>query len=158
MKRFLWIFIQIVFGFLASQTQALLLKPLCVDIGTSSEGWALPGHEFQIKKAHCADKVVECKNIGTRSEGWYIFEKQNIRLMQYSNCENKTLIPQCVFIGTPYEGWVVPARGLRLYYHKCSEQGVECGAQGTRSEGWYIFNKTPRGLLQYANCAGLENE
>jgi hypothetical protein len=132
-------------------------KPLCVAQGTQYEGWLFPG-ENTIHSAACTDKIMECAAIGTRSEGWYVFEKQNIQLLQYSPCRYELASPTCMFIGTPNEAWVVPARGLRIYYEKCADKGVECTGENFETEGWYVYNKRLLGLYAYNHCSKEVNK
>jgi len=44
--------------------------PICVRIGTRSEGWAWPSGHF-IRWAKCEGVIPECMYIGTDKEGWY---------------------------------------------------------------------------------------
>jgi hypothetical protein len=96
---------------------------------------------------------MECAQIGTRSEGWYVFEKQNIKLLQKAPCRFEIAQPVCMFAGTPNEGWVIPARGMRIYYEPCAGKGAECSGQNYTNEGWYVFNKKPLGLYMYNHCS-----
>jgi hypothetical protein len=130
-------------------------RPICVATNTPYEGWMFPG-KHEIHSANCSNKVMECSGIGTRSEGWYVFEKQNIALLQYASCNYEIVSPACVFVGTPDEAWVVPARGLRIYFGKCEGKGVECSDKNYAPEGWYIFDKKPLGLYMYSNCSKEE--
>lgn len=133
-------------------------RPLCVAVGTEYEGWLVPGEDNTIKSSYCADKVMECSGIGTQSEGWYVYQKTNEELLQPAPCRWELAQPTCMFIGTPDEGWVVPARGMQIYYEKCSGKGVECAGYSFATEGWYIFDKIPLGLYKYSNCSAYETE
>ncbi len=58
--------------------------PKCIGIGTSSEGWSIPGE--QIKYDNCANKGIACAGIGTRSEAWVVFEKVDPKLILEIDC------------------------------------------------------------------------
>ncbi len=81
--------------------------PVCINIGTRSEGWLLP--DGQLAFDNCEYKVAICGAIGTRSEGWYITHLKQTRLVGFTNCsQDISTAPKCINIGTRSEGWVLP--------------------------------------------------
>jgi hypothetical protein len=136
-----------------NKVAAHIAKPLCVDVGTQYEGWLMPGEKRIFLTDKCSNKYMECAGINSEFEGWYVFEKQNIKLLERAPCSYNDIQPECLFIGTQYEGWVVPARGMRIYYEPCAGKVVECSGQVFTTEGWYVFNKKPLGVYMYATCS-----
>lgn len=132
--------------------KAFLHKPVCIGVGTEYEGWIIPDDENYIQTSKCSNKIMECGAIGSHLEGWYVFEKQDVTLLQRSPCRFEIEQPTCIFIGTPNEGWVIPARGMRIYYQACAGKGIDCAGESFTTEGWYTFNKKPLGLYAYSNC------
>jgi hypothetical protein len=151
------LFLSVFFLIGSGEVSASLSRPLCVAIGTEYEGWIIPGEDPAIKSSACADKVMECATIGTRSEGWYVYQKLNEELLQRAPCRWEFAQPTCMFIGTPDEGWVVPARGMRIYYEHCEGKGVECTGETFGTEGWYIFDKKLLGLYKYSECSAFSS-
>lgn len=63
-------------------------KPVCVNIGSKSEGWKING---KLKWDNCSEKAALCGARGSRSEGWYAadLELASYRLIEKTNCQKK---------------------------------------------------------------------
>lgn len=131
---------------------AFAKAPLCVNVGTRSEGWIFPDGKLHWDK--CSKKYAYCGAVGTRSEGWYAAVRSGSQLIGFANCStNRSSAPTCVNVGTRSEGWQTPNGSL--LWDKCSEKILACEAIGTRSEGWYAvsLDRSTEQLLGWAQCA-----
>ena len=127
--------------------------PVCVGIGTRSEGWSSNGRFLRYD--HCKDKVLVCRAKGTRSENYAAAEVISSRLLGYANCSAENAVqPRCGAIGTRSEGWV--GLGARIYDH-CAGKITQCVGVGTRSEGWVALELGEAQFLTYARCAALRS-
>lgn len=61
-------------------------RPVCINIGTRSEGWTTPQGKVIWDK--CSQKVAVCSAIGTRSEGWYAatIKQGTVSFIGWANC------------------------------------------------------------------------
>lgn len=60
--------------------------PVCINLGTRSEGWDFGG---KLKYSNCAKKSVECANGGSTPEGWMAFEKRNHVFLTRADCADE---------------------------------------------------------------------
>jgi hypothetical protein len=65
-------------------------RPVCLFIGTRSEGWYDPCTDTGdkpglIRWAFCGDCRAECRNCGSKSEGWY--DSCTGELIEYADCD-----------------------------------------------------------------------
>ncbi len=61
-------------------------KPVCVNIGSKSEGWQMNG---KLAWDNCSDKAVICGAKGSKSEGWYAADKElsTRHVIEKANCK-----------------------------------------------------------------------
>ena len=140
---------------LLSSVSAFSETPRCVNIGTRSEGWLMSGQN--LKKGRCANKIIVCGSNGSQAEGWYSAPITSSRFLDWDHCsKDESRKPKCTNIGTRNEGWLRP--GGQFVPDKCSKKFVQCLAQGTESEGWYIVTAfmPRRSLVNVAQCKGEE--
>lgn len=129
--------------------------PLCVNVGTRSEGWVMKDGSLRFDT--CSKKVVYCGNMGEANEGWQSALALEMRQLGYANCSEYTgTRPSCVNVGTRSEGWATPTG--RILYDQCAEKVAVCSAVGTRSEGWFAaaLDKSTVQTLSTENCSSVE--
>lgn len=124
-------------------------KPMCINVGTRSEGWHVPGKSIIYDQ--CAGLEAECAGQGTRSEAWVKVRKNILGLLKYAKCSEISEVPVCVGIERRSEGWKLPDG--RIKYANCAGKTSECAGVGTRSEGWVVVEKQTEGIIQYALCS-----
>ena len=140
---------------LAISSPAFAAAPLCVNVGTRSEGWLMKDGSTHFDT--CSKKVVFCANVGEANEGWHSAVALEMRQLGYANCSEYTgTQPSCINIGSKSEGWATPTG--RILFDQCSEKAAVCGAIGTRSEGWFAatLDKTTIHSLGNENCSAVE--
>ena len=136
-------------GFSSSAVGMAREVPVCKRVGTKAEGWYRDG--VVVRSGRCSHQVLRCQAIGSRSEGWYANRKERFGRIQRTRCSSGATKPVCKFMGTSAEGWY--KNGHAIKNQNCEGQVAECGAIGSRSEGWYAASYTPVGLVAYAQCS-----
>lgn len=120
-------------------------SPECQQTDTENEGWYLNG--ALIQRAHCAGRFAECQTQNEKKQ-WVSFTRSNIRLVRFENCEDKK-VPLCSAAATKNEGWQASDW---FQVDSCANLGIACQNVGTRSEGWYAFEKRDVQPLDNVSC------
>lgn len=109
-----------------------ICKPVCMGIGTRSEGWYNSCTRKLIKYERCGlitptlakstpTPAVSCKPIcdavGTKSEGWY--NSCTKKLINYDQCRGCTA--ECKTVTLSSEGWWYSSCGQKLIRERCSQ-------------------------------------
>jgi hypothetical protein len=124
--------------------------PVCLNIGTSKEGWFLG--KALVKYGVCKSCVAECTTAGNRT-GWY--NSCDKSLIVLADCTTPVPPsqdqPYCRTSGAGVEGWFVRQRLVREVA-KCQGCPVVCKNEGA-TEGWY--DGCDDSLIIAAQCATL---
>jgi hypothetical protein len=119
-------------------------QPVCVAIGTRSEGWSIPGEK--IRYDNCGGKLVRCVT-GENGKGWYSYQKANPKLIgNTGSCMNKMRGPECVGVGTRSEGWLTFPPRHPIVYDNCKNKVAAC-ISGAKSDSWFSFELTNASII-----------
>jgi hypothetical protein len=108
--------------------------PSCQHVNTENEGWYVRNELLQ--KVTCNGRHAVCEKVGD-SSAWTSVIRSNIRLVRFESCAEQAP-PACVSPGTKSEGWQA---SNWFQWDSCANLAIICQGIGTRTEGWYSFEK-----------------
>lgn len=119
----------------------------CNAAGTPAQGWYQSGKILKLSSS-CANETLFCG--AYPSPGWYVQKKSQKVLAKAERCGFQREMPVCK-TSQSITGWHVGER-LISRDDECSYKQMECAGAGTKTEGWYVYERSTPSLLVAGSC------